>query len=166
MLFVFIFNFLNILSCSNPDATASVEELLKADRDFSQMSLEKGMFSAFLSFIAEDGVILRDNSFPSKGREALRERFDGKSDTSFVLTWEPLSGKMSGSGDLGYTYGIHTTLIKATGELSKGTYVTVWQRQADGSWKFVLDTGTEGLPDSAAVSGLPAPGKRSENSKN
>jgi len=31
--------------------------------------------------------------------------------------------------------------------VEKGTYITIWQKQANGNWKFVLDTGTQGLPD-------------------
>ena len=168
MLFVFIFNLILILSlsCAKTGKKSQSGELLKADRDFSEMSVKEGMFSAFLFYIAEDGVILRDNSLPSRGREALRERFAGKSDSSFVLSWDPLYEKISESGELGYTYGIHTTLVKATGEISKGTYITVWQRQTDGNWKFVIDTGTEGLPEMSAVSELFIPGKRCKNSKN
>ena len=141
-------------------------ELLQADRDFSAMSVKDGMFKAFLFYIAEDGVILRDNSFPSKGKEALRERFAGKSDSSFVLSWDPLYEKISESGELGYTYGIHTTLVKTTGQITRGTYITVWQKQTGGSWKFVLDTGTEGLPGLDAVSQLLIPGKGGKNAKN
>ncbi len=124
------------------------------------------MFSAFLFYMAEDGVILRDNSFPSKGKQALRERFSGKSDTSFVLSWEPLYEKISASGELGYTYGLHSNLDKATGKVTKGTYITIWQKQADGSWKFVLDTGTEGLPDLHAVSELLISGEGGKYPKN
>ena len=113
------------------------------------MSVKDGMFKAFLFYIADDGVILRDNSFPSKGKETLIERFTGKSDTTFILSWEPLFEKISESGDLGYTYGIHTNINKSTGEMTKGTYVTIWHKQTDGSWKFVLDTGTQGLPDTS-----------------
>jgi ketosteroid isomerase-like protein len=105
------------------------------------------MFKAFLFYMAEDGVILRDNSYPSKGKEDLKKRFEGRSDTSFVLSWDPLYEKISESGELGYTYGIHTSLDKATGKISKGTYVTLWKKQSVGCWKFVLDTGTEGLPE-------------------
>jgi ketosteroid isomerase-like protein len=123
------------------------------------MSVKEGMFSAFLSYMAEDGVILRDNSFPDKGKKALRERFEGKSDTSFVLSWDPLFENISASGDLGYTYGTHATLEKATGLITRGTYITIWQKQSDGNWKFVLDTGTEGLPDMNAVSQLVDIGK-------
>ena len=147
MFFVFIFNLIFIISCTNSGKNKHTGELLKADRDFSAMSVKEGMFSAFLFYIADDGVILRDNSLPSKGKKTLRERYAGKSDTSFVLSWDPLFEKISESGELGYTYGIHTTFEKATGHISKGTYITIWEKQTDGNWKFVLDTGTQGLPD-------------------
>jgi ketosteroid isomerase-like protein len=145
-LFVFIIGLLTILSCAKNSADKSKGILLQTDRDFSAMSVKEGMFSAFIYYIADDGTILRDGEYPAKGKETLRKRFEGRSDSSFILSWEPLFEKISESNDLGYTYGIHTTTIRATGEITKGTYITVWQKQPDGSWKFVLDTGTEGLP--------------------
>ena len=147
MLFVFIINLFFILSCSKNIKNTTSDILLQTDRDFSAMSVKEGMFKAFLYYIAEDGVILRNNSYPSKGKETLKERFAGKSDTDFILTWEPLFAKISQSRDLGYTYGIHTNTNKITGEVTKGTYITVWQKQTDGTWKFVLDTGTQGLSE-------------------
>ena len=27
----------------------------------------------------------------------------------------------------------------------RGTYVTIWKKQANGRWKFVLDSGNEGV---------------------
>jgi ketosteroid isomerase-like protein len=146
-LFVFIIILTGVISCAKDIKKLSDGELLQTDRDFSAMSVKEGMFKAFLSFIAEDGVILQNNSFPSKGKKTLMERFAGKSDTAFILSWEPLFEKISESRDLGYTYGIHTNTEKLTGEITKGTYITIWERQTDGSWKFVLDTGTQGLPD-------------------
>jgi ketosteroid isomerase-like protein len=166
MLFVFIFSLIFILNCTRSGKNEDTGSLLQADRDFSEMSVKKGMFSAFLFYMAEDGVILRDNSLPSKGKEALRERFAGRSDTSFVLSWDPLFEKISASGELGYTYGIHTNLEKATGTITRGTYITIWQKQTDGSWKFVLDTGTQGLPDLNTVSQLLISGKGCKNAKN
>jgi ketosteroid isomerase-like protein len=147
MFFVFIIIFSLILSCTKNSKNPSSGILLQTDRDFSAMSVKEGMFKAFLFYIANDGVILRNNSFPARGKETLRERFAGKSDTSFVLSWEPLFEKISESGDLGYTYGIHSNTDKATNEITRGTYITIWQKQSDGTWKFVLDTGTQGLPD-------------------
>jgi ketosteroid isomerase-like protein len=146
MLFVFIMVQNLIISCTSQPVKEKSGILLKTDREFSAMSEKEGMFRAFLSYIAEDGVILRDNSYPEKGKESLLARFEGRTDTTFVLTWEPLFEMISESGDLGYTYGIHKNLDKSTGVVSSGTYVTIWQKQADGSWRFVLDSGTQGLP--------------------
>jgi ketosteroid isomerase-like protein len=147
MLFVVITVLIIILSCKKGTNITHSGILIKTDMNFSLMSVEDGMFKAFLYYMAEDGVILRDNSLPERGKEILRQRFSGKSDTNFILRWEPLYEKISISGDLGYTYGIHTTTDKTSGEVSSGTYITIWEKQADGNWKFVLDTGTQGLPD-------------------
>jgi ketosteroid isomerase-like protein len=149
MLFVLIIILIGILSCSKNHKNQTEGILLQTDRDFSAMSVKKGMHKAFLFYIADDGVILRNNSYPAKGKKMLEDRFAVKSDSSFILSWEPLYEKISESGDLGYTYGIHTNTNKSTGEIKKGTYVTIWQKQADGSWKFVLDTGSQGLSESS-----------------
>ena len=149
MLFVFIIILFAILSCAKNTKNPSAGILLQTDRDFSAMSVKEGMFKAFLFYIAENGVILRNNSFPDKGKKALEKGFTGKSDTAFILRWEPLFENISESGDLGYTYGIHTNTDKLTGKISKGTYVTIWQKQPDGGWKFVLDSGTQDLPDNS-----------------
>jgi len=149
LLFGFIIILPGIFSCKKRSNDNTNGILLKVDRDFSGMSQKEGMIKAFLYYAAEDGVILRTNSFPSKGRETLKEHFSGQSDTSFILSWEPLFEKISESGDLGYTYGIHTNTDKLTGKTVRGTYVTIWQRQTDGDWKFVLDTGTQGLPENS-----------------
>jgi ketosteroid isomerase-like protein len=147
MLFVFMAILIIIFSCTKKNGKKMTGTLLQTDREFSEMSRKEGMFVAFLAYIAEDGVILRDNSYPEQGKEKLQSRFDGRSDTSFVLTWEPLFEKIAESGEIGYTYGTHTNLDKASGTVTKGTYVTIWLKQPDGSWKYILDSGTQGLPE-------------------
>lgn len=146
MLFVFIIILFMNLSCSSSSGVKNSGILLRTDREFANMSIKDGMFSAFLFYIADDGVILRDNSFPSKGKVALMQYFTGKSDTTSTLNWEPLYETIAESGDLGYTYGIWSSTEKLSGKVSGGTYVTIWKKQGDGTWKFVLDTGTQGLP--------------------
>lgn len=146
MLFVFIAILFLIISCNKSGIAPDAGVLIKADRDFSAMSEKEGMHKAFLSFFADSGVMLRNNAYPLKGKGSLAELFAQSSDTSFVLIWEPLFEKIAGSGELGYTYGTFTSTMKATGEVERGTYVTVWEKQKDGNWKFVLDTGTQGLP--------------------
>jgi ketosteroid isomerase-like protein len=59
------------------------------------------------------------------------------------LTWRPNAAFIARPGELGYTYDIWTLASKDT--TLQGTYVTIWRKQHDGSWKFVLDTGQNGL---------------------
>jgi ketosteroid isomerase-like protein len=146
-----LFGFIAILflinSCYNNVKTTDTGSLLKADREFSAMSVKEGMHKAFLSFFADSGVMLRNDNYPLMGKPALAEIFTKRSDSTFVLSWEPVFEKIAASGEIGYTYGIFTNTVKATGAVERGTYVTIWEKQKDGSWKFVLDTGTQGLPD-------------------
>ena len=65
------------------------------------------------------------------------------------LTWKPDGGEIATSGDLGFTYGIYKLEMKDT--VLKGTYVSIWKKQTDGKWKFVLDSGNEGI---AVVNGV------------
>ena len=123
---------------------AMVRELLEADIAFSDLSLAKGMNHAFISFCANDAVLLRNNAMPLKGAESISESLLLNDDKAYSLSWEPLHATVAKSGDLGYTYGTFTMTLKETGAISKGTYVSVWIME-EGSWKWVLDSGNEGL---------------------
>jgi ketosteroid isomerase-like protein len=149
MLFVLIIIFIGILSCSRGSKNQTEGLLLQTDKDFSAMSVKGGMHKAFLNYIAEDGVFIRNNSYPVTGKKRLEERFSAKGDSAIVSSREPLFEKISSGGDIGYTYGIHTNTNKITGETRKGTYVTIWQKQTDGSWKMVLDSSSQGLSESS-----------------
>ena len=147
MLFVLIINLFFMISCTKGSKQTPSGVLLKADNDFSMMSGKEGMQKAFLAYFADNGVMLRDNGFPIVGHDSLISLFSGRADTAFVLSWKPVFEKIADSGELGYTYGFYTRTIKATGVVSRGTYVTIWEKQKDRTWKFVLDTGTDGLPE-------------------
>ena len=136
-----------VVACNNPEA--SREEILAADRAFSKLSSQKGLTEAFLAFAADDLIKPSEGQQPVFGKEALRGSLQGaNAESAYRLTWEPLRAEVS--GDIGYTFGAWTRQkINATESDSTlyGNYVTIWKRQADGSWKWVLDTGnaTPGL---------------------
>ncbi|HEY0912876.1 MAG TPA: DUF4440 domain-containing protein [Bradyrhizobium sp.] len=61
----------------------------------------------------------------------------------FTLSWHPTFAKVV--GDIGVTsgpYEMHLTDAQGQDRRSTGDYVTVWQRQRDGQWRFVWDGGT------------------------
>ncbi|MEO6733376.1 MAG: hypothetical protein ABIN01_19295 [Ferruginibacter sp.] len=118
--------------------------MMEADRAFSKLSEEKGMKHALLQFIDSKGVLLRPNSMPIAGGEAINYISQGN-DTSYTMTWEPNGGSVAKSGELGYTYGVYSLKPKDKDTVFYGTYVSIWKKQPDGKWKFVLETGNEGV---------------------
>ena len=118
------------------------KELIAVDNAFSALSKEKGMNYAFLAYVAEDGVMLSPNRMPIVGKTKIKALFQNN-DSETEFTWEPLYADVSKSGELGYTYG--TYQIKTEGTIQKGTYVSIWKKDIKGNWKFVLDSGNDGL---------------------
>ena len=64
------------------------------------------------------------------------------------------AAEVSKAGDLAYTQGVYTLIVtdRKTKKpvTEKGTYVTVYKKQADGSWKAVADMATAGPPAAPA----------------
>lgn len=117
--------------------------LLKTDSDFNKLSIEKGFVEAFLSYMADSAMLFPNGSNLITGKENIKNHLS-EGPANAVLTWKPLKAEVAESGDLGYTYG--SSEYKFKGDDGKpavhyGKYITVWKRQCDGSWKFILDIG-------------------------
>jgi ketosteroid isomerase-like protein len=124
------------------------EAVLQADRDFSKMSEEKGLNTAFIAYAADEAVLLRPKTQPITGRENIRMYMTRTSDEGIRLTWSPQFADIAASGDLAYTYGTYlmeTRDIDGKVISSDGTYVSIWKKDAKGFWRYVLDSGNQGL---------------------
>jgi ketosteroid isomerase-like protein len=118
-----------------------VSGLLAADNAFSQMSVDKGLNAAFL-FYADDSVVkMRDDNFPIIGKAEMSRNYRARSDRAMILKWTPLKAEVSKSDDLGYTFGNWELYLKESDTSMYGNYVSIWKKQKDGSWKYVLDAG-------------------------
>lgn len=134
-----------IASCSTPSEVIGPETLIQVDKDFSKMSEDKGMAEAFIYYADEDVVKLGQGTHPILGKSQLTEEFSSIDDSKIRLTWQPTKAEIAKSGDLGYTYGkYYFTATDSVETTSTGYYVSVWKKQQDGSWKYVLDGGAEG----------------------
>ncbi|MEO5673653.1 MAG: DUF4440 domain-containing protein [Chitinophagales bacterium] len=130
--------------------TDSLKEiLLSTDLAFSDLSKKSGRNAAFLEYMDEHVAMLRPNGMPMVGKDTMQKVFSSRPDTGYSLTWKPLFADVAASGDFGYTYGTYA-MLTAKGDSSEGTYCSIWKRNADGQWKFVLDTGNEGLKPATA----------------
>ncbi|MCB2203384.1 nuclear transport factor 2 family protein [bacterium] len=126
-------------------------ELMAVDSAFSAYSEREGSVAAFHEYIAGDGRALPQQGYPrSKDDFARMLQEQGDQQRSTSLTWEPLMADVAASGELGYTHGRYTfSSVDENGRRTTtyGYYITVWKRQGDGSWKFVLDAGNESPPE-------------------
>ncbi len=60
-----------------------------------------------------------------------------------MMFWEPTDAVAYADRRTGVTVG-RSAFVRAnarTDTISRGRYLTLWRKQADGSWKILLDTG-------------------------
>lgn len=145
----YVLIFLNIVLVFGCARTEDVEktrhELMNVERTFSATSVEKGFYKALRLYKADETMFLKDRPVTdtSEINQMLSRTFPG------TVTWEPLFCDVSASGDMGYTYGPATFEVKdSTGNRKVLTsyYLTIWKKQPDGQWKYVMDTGTQPKP--------------------
>ena len=126
-----------------PDTAEEKRKLMDADKAFSDLSEAKGMKNAFIDYIDSNGVMLVPEHFPIIGADAI-DYLSQSDDQAYTLTWEPTGGDVAKSGEIGYTYGVFSLRHKNNDSVQRGTYVSIWKRQANGNWKFVLNSGNDG----------------------
>jgi ketosteroid isomerase-like protein len=135
------------------DNAAELKSMVETEREFSRTSVEKGIRDAFLTFIADDGTLFRPR--PVAGKKWLAE----SPQRPGLLTWRPIFADIARSADLGYTTGPWEFREKGPDdkEVAHGNFMTVWKKQADGRWRFVIDFGISNPPPSTSSETLETP---------
>jgi hypothetical protein len=127
------------------DSIAAIKaEVMETDRSFSKYSELKGLRAAFTQYIDSNGILLRPGVVPLVEGNAM-DFISQSDDSGFIMTWDPRSATVAASGDLAFTYGIYSMKEKTADSIEYGTYVTIWKKQPDGTWKFVLHSGNAGV---------------------
>lgn len=129
---------------------ADLDAMVAAERAFSKLSEEKGFKESFLTYIADDGIMFRP--MPVKSKELLAAR----PDPPIKLVWWPSHAEISRSGEMGWTTGPWERRAHGSDEVAHGHFLTVWKRQADGKWRWMIDTGIEHAKPTSP-SGSPPP---------
>ncbi|MGA7106804.1 MAG: nuclear transport factor 2 family protein [Terracidiphilus sp.] len=143
------------------DSTMKPGKILLFDLEarFAKDVAERGG-AAFADWFAEDGVALGNGTAPVVGKVAIAKSA-AWSPREYQLTWTPTDGTMGPSGDMGYTWGHfegHSKDANGNPVTTSGRYITIWRKQADGSWKVVLDAGANEPADAGECCKLPGPG--------
>lgn len=119
------------------DRAADLDALVNTERAFVRTAAEKGTRAAFLAFLADDGIVFAPGPVNGKKEWEARPARPG------LLAWEPIYADISAAGDLGYTTGPWEFRPKGADDkpIAFGNFMTIWKRQADGTFKFMLDLG-------------------------
>jgi ketosteroid isomerase-like protein len=121
-------------------------ELIGVDKQWSELSQKKGYYHTRIDFSEDSAIEFEEGKMPVMGRKAFEADIASHPDSNFCLGWTPLKAEISSSGDLGYTFGGFAYMTKT--KFGKdttfyGNYVTIWRKQPDGKWKFLVDGGTD-----------------------
>lgn len=131
------------------DRAKRIEELANAEREFAAFTVKEGFRDGFIKYFAEDGIGFGPQ--PQQTRAVLQKTPPATGPRRVIFNWAPMLGDISAAGDLGYTTGpvLYTDVTDNPRPPRHGMYFSVWQKQADGSWKVVVDMGVD-LPRAVA----------------
>ena len=114
------------------------QEVMAAEQAFAQTMADRD-HQAFASFVANDAIFFGGPE-PLRGKQRVVDGwapfFEG-SDAPF--SWEPAEVEVLASGTLALSSG---PVRNADGELV-ARFTSIWQREADGTWRVVFDKGCD-----------------------
>jgi hypothetical protein len=122
----------------------AAHQVVKAEQDFDAYTAIHGFTHGFHDWSAEDGVSIGPRG-PRPIHKILGDAIakdPSERDAPSKLRWWPLRAAASISGDLGWDLGGW----KNGDDPDGGWYFTIWAKQADGSWRWMVDTGAGKAP--------------------
>jgi uncharacterized protein (TIGR02246 family) len=128
------------------DTRAADEEAIRAaDAAWSKAAGDKDA-AKFATFYGENAVLMAPGMAAVKGRDAIQQAMAGMvQDPNFALSFAPTKIVVAKGGDMAYEIGdfqMTTSDKKKKPSTLKATYVVVWGKQMDGSWKALVDAPT------------------------
>jgi ketosteroid isomerase-like protein len=128
-----------------PPVEALRRSLEQAERDFAAASAARGA-DAWADVFAEDGMIFDADGEITRGKAAIRARL-APILAKVKIAWRPVVADVAPGGEMGFTYGPYEVIAPdeqgRPKVVSRGSFMTVWRRQADGTWKVAADMGSK-----------------------
>lgn len=120
-------------------AQKAMDEMVAAEKSFAAYASTHSTREAFLQYM-DTAAVMFDKGEPLSGFQLWTQR---EKNTS-LLKWWPRFAEISSSGDFGYTAGPWTFQpTKTDSVVASGYFFTIWQKNTNGEWKFILDVGTD-----------------------
>jgi len=124
------------------DLQAEGEKLMQLSREWSDL-VKTGDMELILKGWAEDAIMMAPGMPPLRGKDAIKAYVEeGLKIPGYSIRWEPLEVHVSDGGDMAYMIERNEIIVNDSLGNPMASYnktVTVWRKQADGSWKNVID---------------------------
>lgn len=116
-----------------------LQKLVDAEHAFARFAAEKGTKAAFLANMTPDALIF------SPDKANALEYWTARQSNASLLSWAPNYADISANGILGYTTGNWEFRAKGKNDQPSafGDFITIWLRQPDGKYKWVVDIGVD-----------------------
>jgi uncharacterized protein (TIGR02246 family) len=138
-----------------PDTRAADEAAIHAAVKAWSAAAEAKDAEAFVSVYAEDGALMLEDAPDVHGLADLQEGVSAMmQDPNFALSFAADKVVVARAGDIAYETGTYSmTMSDPDGNPApeKGSYVAVWQKEADGQWKVILDVPVSDPPEEPAT---------------
>lgn len=125
----------------NNSSAQIADPVIHAERSFASHALTHSTKSAFLQYMDSTAIVF------ARGNAVNAKRFWNRMPESpMKLIWGPAIAGMNEAGDFGFTtgpYQMKPHLSDTAAVLGFGQYATVWKKNSNGEWKFLVDLGIE-----------------------
>jgi ketosteroid isomerase-like protein len=151
----FTLGFLILSASSQSSASDNGDKAAQALRDGEVAAFVKDWEGKDADRIAAhytaDGNVMIPNAPMMTGPAAIGKTLkDALADPNWSLSLQPLQVEVSRSGDLGYTRGTYvltgTDPVSKKAVTEKGRFLTIFRKEAGGSWKAVQDINNAEAP--------------------
>jgi uncharacterized protein (TIGR02246 family) len=137
----------SMVSCNQTkvDTKAEAEKIMQLSKEWSKVA-STGDVTKTISYWADDAIVMSGGQPTLNGKEAIKKMVEESFKIpGFKISWDPQTAVVSESGDMAYLIeNSQITLTDSTGKsiVENSKAVSIWRKQADGSWKNVVDIST------------------------
>lgn len=135
---------------------AAAAEAIKANEAQWNKDFENKSIEGLMAHYTDDATLMAPGIPPAQGKDAIRVSLTQMlNDPALSIKFRARRVEVSKSGDLAFTEGSYEMTFTGPSPKpiqDKGSYVTVFRKQADGNWKAVSDIATSEVPPSGSSS--------------
>jgi len=140
-----------LVGCNPPEKfdAAAVKAKIEEDMKAYEQTALKGDAAATASYYDENAVVLASNMPMVKGRAGIEKLMRGWAQSEMKMKeFTSTTISVEGAGDLAVQLGRVFQTFEMSGKViaDTGKFVTVWKKQADGSWKIAYDIWNTDIP--------------------